>query len=139
MRPSYIGSLGQDGHRGHVVTGPSPRKFPSPSIMSPKDSKPLPLSDTLRDLALLRVSDINLSSLLSTSSIEQPPSSESKVDDGCAAVEASVERSYEFVREARSAVRMHSRGDVDTLGDTVNDVRCRIEEVLRGLDKDESG
>jgi hypothetical protein len=103
-----------------------------------KDTKSLPLSDTLRDLALLRVSDIDLSPLLSTtSSVEQGQSlSSSELDgDDRAAVNASVERSYEFVKAARSAVRMHHRGDVEKIGKTIDDVRSKIDDVLKGLEQ----
>jgi len=85
--------------------------------MSGKDKCPLPLADLLRDLALIRVSDTDLSKVLDESS-EQ---------------DESVERSRIFVREARAALKVQNRGDVGRVGDTLNRVREGF-EVLKELD-----
>jgi hypothetical protein len=92
--------------------------------------KPLPLSSTLRDLALLRASDIDLTSLLPP---KPTPSSEpdfvAKVD-----VDDSVRRSYEFAREARAAVKILNNGEVDREGARLETgVRNQLEDVLKGL------
>jgi hypothetical protein len=106
-----------------------------------KDSKPLPLADTLRDLALLRASDIDLTPQLSNSRGEEPapnpPKSDNNDNDNDAAVDDSVASSYNFVTEARNAVRMHYRGDVDTVGKAVDDIRSKIEDAVRGLSHEE--
>jgi hypothetical protein len=98
---------------------------------------PLPLSETLRDLALLRASDVDLSIPLAaalkaspiTTPIQPKDANDAKVDN-------SVERSYEFAREARNAVRMLHRGAVDQQGAKVEDVRAKLEELNRGLADD---
>ena len=98
-------------------------------------SKPLPLSDTLRDLALLRVSDLELSSLIPTSS---PDASAKDLDHHDAernVIDSSVKRSYEFAQEARKAIRILNRGDVDTQGGKVESVRSKLEDVLKGLEQ----
>ena len=89
-------------------------------------SHPLSLEDTLRDLAVLRSSDINLAAIL-TSTIPAP----SAVSP--TAVDASVARSYEFVQAARAAIKIKNRGEVEAQGERVNDVRGRLEDVLDGL------
>ena len=100
-------------------------------------SKPLPLADTLRDLALLRASDIDLTHLLSNSRGEEPTPNPPKSENNDAAVDDSVASSYHFVTEARNAARMHYRGDVDTVGKAVDDVRSKIEDAVRGLSRGE--
>lgn len=89
--------------------------------MAPKESTPLPLSNTLGDLAILRASDVDLSAVLSGG--QEAHSERSDV----------VAQSYEFVSEARAALRILYRGDVDKEGERVDGVRNGLEEVLRGL------
>lgn len=99
-------------------------------------TKPLPLSDTLRDLALLRVSDFDLSSLLpqpatptgSVHTATSPDDSEKTAIDSC------VIRSYEFATEARKAIRILNRGEVDSQGSRIENVRSQLEDVLKGLE-----
>jgi hypothetical protein len=101
--------------------------------MSSKSQKPLPLSDTLRDLALLRTSDLDLLSLVPGSTKTDPPTeaSQSKKAD----IDACVEKSYEFAREARSAIKILNRGDVDRLGEKLEELRSQLEDVKEGLSK----
>jgi hypothetical protein len=98
---------------------------------------PLPLSETLRDLALLRASDVDLSGPLAQA-LKRSSAASSTAQSGetpkSAEVEASVDRSYEFAREARKAVRMLHRGAVDEQGARVEEVRAKLEELTRGLD-----
>lgn len=98
----------------------------APSI---KDAKPFAMGDTLRDLALLRSSDIDLSSL-----IPVPPKDKTKADEGHSEVEGAVEGSYTFVREARAAMRLHNRGDAEAQGKRVEEIRIALEEVHSGLE-----
>lgn len=104
--------------------------------MAPKQN-PLPLSDTLRDLALLRASDLDFASVLAESepSSTQLESSntapENSVTDD---VRDSVQRSYEFVSEARAALKILNRNEVDKEGLRVDEVRGRLEDVLQGLE-----
>lgn len=94
---------------------------------------PLPLENTLRDLALIRAFDIDLSSVLASSDPPQAPStSASKVDS---AVEESVARSYEFAQAAREAMRIQGRGDVEKQGERVEEVRAKLAEVVEVLDR----
>jgi hypothetical protein len=88
----------------------------------------LPLSETLRDLALLRASDVDLAPALAAAAIPaQTPA------PGDAAVDASVDASYELAREARAAVRLLDRGEVDRQGARVDALRGVLEEVLAGV------
>ncbi|KZT04631.1 uncharacterized protein LAESUDRAFT_727805 [Laetiporus sulphureus 93-53] len=91
---------------------------------------PLPLSDTLRDLALLRAADCDLSSAL------PPPitsnQSAASLEEGT--VYESVERSYEFVREARAVMRLLGREEVEKQGARLEEVRSGLEDVLHGLE-----
>ena len=92
-------------------------------------AQPLALSDALRDLALLRVSDIDLDSLL-------PPdttTSDTLSGMGKGDVDLSVRNSYEFASEARKVIKLFNRGDVDTQGAKVEDLRSQLEDVLKGL------
>ncbi|KIJ23464.1 hypothetical protein M422DRAFT_39599 [Sphaerobolus stellatus SS14] len=91
---------------------------------SSKDKEPLPLSDLLRDLALIRASDTELSEILRATSA----SSESDNKDNV------VDQSYTFVKEARAALRIQYRGDLDRVGNTLDHVREGLEEVLEGID-----
>ncbi|KAJ7594719.1 hypothetical protein C8J56DRAFT_927475 [Mycena floridula] len=91
-----------------------------------KDTKPLALADTLRDLALLRAaSDIDLSALLPHSV------SNSHIESD---VEKSMQMSYEFAKEARSALKIYNRNTVDEQGNRVESVRTKLDEALSGLE-----
>jgi hypothetical protein len=93
--------------------------------------KALPLSETLRDLALLRASDLDLSSLLPAT----PPQAAMASDNSeNASVNSSVAQSYEFAVEARKAIRILNRGDVDSQGGRVESIRSQLEDVLKGLE-----
>ncbi|KAG7446463.1 uncharacterized protein BT62DRAFT_931894 [Guyanagaster necrorhizus] len=93
--------------------------------MAPKTStKPLPLSDILHDLALLRVSNVDLSVLV-------PSSSEATSPD--TSVEISVQRSHDFIQSARSALRLRDMETADAEGRRLDAVRIRLDELSRGL------
>ena len=96
------------------------------AVPMPKSSneKPLPLSDTLRDLALLRASEIDLASCIpvSTSKETEPEK------------ELSVVRSHEFVEEARAALRILNRGVVDKEGAKIDELRNDLEETIIGIE-----
>lgn len=99
--------------------------------MSPRETTPLPLSDTLRDLAILRASDVNLSAILPSSEARDLAGSPLSAEDE--EKRRIVERSYEFVQEARAAMRILNRDEVEKQGARVDDVRNGLEEVLNGL------
>ena len=88
-----------------------------------KDAKALPLSDTLRDLALLRASDVDLAGLL-------PASVDSKTAGGD---EDSLDDSSEFIRETRKALRIHDRGDAQVQGKALEEISAKYEDLLAGL------
>ena len=98
--------------------------------------KPLPLSETLRDLALLRASDLNLSTLLPGTSPES--SSVQTVttpdDSETATVDSSVARSYELAVEARKTIRILNTASIDSQGGKVDKIRSQLEDVLKGLE-----
>lgn len=86
----------------------------------------------MRDLALIRVTDLELSSLVPGSSPDAPTTkSENSANSD---IEHFVERSYDFVQEARNAIKILNRGDVDTQGGKVESVRSQLEDVLKGLE-----
>lgn len=97
-------------------------------------SNPLPLGVTLRDLALLRASDVELSSLLPppASAATRPANKDGGAEQE--SVDSTVQQSYEFVRESRAAIKLLDRGDVDKEGSKVEDIRSQLGDVLLGLD-----
>ncbi|THH20777.1 hypothetical protein EW146_g621 [Bondarzewia mesenterica] len=99
-------------------------------MASKSKSNPLALEDTLRDLALLRASDLDLSSILASASASQSQHTE---------IDASVELSYEFAREARKAVKIQDKGAVEVQGSRVEDARTRLEDVMLGLEGSRDG
>ncbi|KAG1742226.1 hypothetical protein EDB19DRAFT_1702862 [Suillus lakei] len=88
---------------------------------------PLPLHDTLRDLALLRASSVDLSGLISndTASSQAPREVER--------VEEFTIQSYAFVREARTALRMHNSGEAQKQAIMIEKVQEELVDVLRSL------
>lgn len=97
-----------------------------------KDAKPFPLGNTLRDLALLRASEIDISSLLGE--LKRVPEGSNSGDASTTQVGISVDQSYKFVRETRMAIKMHNRGDAETQGKRVEEVRCQLDELVKGLE-----
>ncbi len=91
---------------------------------SSKDAKPLPLSATLRDLAVLRVSGLDLSSLV--------PTPARKLES--LEADVSVERSTAFIQAARSAIKVQNMGSVGAAGRKLESLRGVIDEVSHGLD-----
>lgn len=102
-------------------------------MSSKSKEKPLALSSTLQDLALLRVSDVDLSSLLPNST-----TANTKLTSDLTEVDESVQQSYEFAREARSALKIHNSGVVDSQGGRLESVRTSLEDALKGLDGNSS-
>ncbi|KAI0915821.1 hypothetical protein AcW1_003683 [Taiwanofungus camphoratus] len=107
-------------------------------MASKSKASPLPLSDTLRDLALLRASDCDLSSVLSNTLASSSPNLQSKpldpISDREHSIDDPVTRSYEFVRETRAVIRLLNRGEVERQGERLEGVRSRLEDVLQGLE-----
>lgn len=97
-----------------------------------QDKSPLPLSDTLRDLAVLRASDIDLASFLPPEETSGSSTEQAQSGDQGKELRA-VERSFEFVKEARAAIRILNRGDVDEQGARIDEAREGLEEIANGL------
>jgi hypothetical protein len=93
-----------------------------------KDGKPFVLSDTLRDLALLRASDLDLATLVPTTVTKN--STQAQEDE---TVEESLKNSYHYVRSARNIVKTNDRGDVDAQGQRIEHVREELSNVDEGL------
>ncbi|KAF9451285.1 hypothetical protein P691DRAFT_808270 [Macrolepiota fuliginosa MF-IS2] len=94
-----------------------------------KDQKPFALSDTLRDLALLRASDLDLAALVPSS-----PGSGTQQTERETAVEDSLESSHEYVRSARTVIKISDRGDVDAQGQRIEGIREKLSDVEAGLE-----
>lgn len=92
--------------------------------------KPLPLSETLRDLALLRSCDVDLANLL-------PPSADTTSTTEASEAELTVARSFEFVAQARAALKIMNREQVEKQGSRVEDIRSTLEDVNQGLGGDQ--
>ncbi|KXN93406.1 hypothetical protein AN958_00332, partial [Leucoagaricus sp. SymC.cos] len=93
-----------------------------------KDQKALPLSNTLRDLALLRASDLDLTTLVPVPSANSTQQSEENK-----AIEASLENSYDYVRLARAVMKINDREDVDVQGHRIEGVREKLSNIEDGL------
>ncbi|KAG2140450.1 hypothetical protein BD769DRAFT_151040 [Suillus cothurnatus] len=85
---------------------------------------PLPLHDTLRDLALLRASSVDLSGLIADDTPSSQPPKE---------IEESTIQSYAFVREVRTALRMHNSGEAQKQAARIEKVQVELVDVLRSL------
>jgi len=77
----------------------------------------LTLQDTLRDLAFLRVSDIDLGTVL--------PASKRGSEH-----EDAFKLSQELVRDGREVVRIQERGLVEKEGVKLDGIRERLEEIV---------
>ncbi|KDR75387.1 hypothetical protein GALMADRAFT_249433 [Galerina marginata CBS 339.88] len=89
-------------------------------------SKPLPLSDVLRDLAILRSFGLDLPDVFKSTT-------ETNRDSSDSSVQQSVSTSYEFVQAARAALRLRDSGKLDSQGNAIEQVRHKYEEVWNGL------
>lgn len=95
--------------------------------MSSSKPNPLPLGDVLRDLAVLRASDVDLAD--GTSFPDAEPADSTNETDG---TQKSVLQSYRFVKETREALKVHQRGDLDKQGDELGILRSKLEELRDG-------
>ncbi|KAF8894941.1 hypothetical protein CPB84DRAFT_1284465 [Gymnopilus junonius] len=90
-------------------------------------TKPLPLADILKDLAVLRAAGLNLaqvSKLTTASDFDQGSTSP---------VHQSVSDSYEFVQVSRAAIKLHDSGKVESQGNKIDQARQKYEDILDGL------
>ena len=88
--------------------------------MTSKSKKPLPLSDILRDLALLRASGHDFKATQQSS--DAAPSS------------PSVATSYEYIATIRAALKLNDSGKLEAEGKKIEDVRNKYEEVVECLE-----
>lgn len=100
--------------------------------MSSNKPNPLPLGEVLRDLAVLRASDVDLSDGTTFPDAESTDSANEA--DG---TQKSVQQSYQFVKEAREVLKVHQRGDLDKQVDKLGVLRSKLEE-LRGGTRDDN-
>jgi hypothetical protein len=87
------------------------------------------MSNTLHDLALLRVSDFDLSTPLSSRALPAESRSSDQPE-----VDASVELSYAFTEEARKALKVLNTAAVDAQGSKVDQSRAELEEALQAME-----
>ncbi|KAG8837886.1 hypothetical protein FRC18_007469 [Serendipita sp. 400] len=83
-------------------------------------SNNLPFSVTLKDLAVLRASDVDLSTVLEA----QEPSSNTE----------SLERSREFIKEARATLKIANSESVEKQGARIEEVRTLGDGLLVALE-----
>ncbi|KAF9484486.1 hypothetical protein BDN70DRAFT_872514 [Pholiota conissans] len=99
------------------------------SAKSKLPSKPLPLSDVLRDLAVLRSSGQSIPEVFKLPRLGERSANTPNTN----AVDSSVSLSYDYIREARAAIRLHDSGKVGIQGTKIEEVRTKYEELLEGL------
>jgi len=97
--------------------------------MSSSKPNPLPLGDVLRDLAVLRASDVDLSDGVTFPDSGSADSANQANSNG---TQQSVQQSYQFVGEAREALKVHQRGDPDKQGDKLDILRGELEDLQDG-------
>ena len=100
----------------------------APAPARKKDAPPLAFEDTLRDLAILRASSVDLAAVLASNTTLPTTSSADTTEE-----EVSVSRSYEFAQAARAAINIRNKGDVEAQVERVNDIRDKLEDVALGL------
>ena len=106
----------------------------NPGKPDAKAIRPLPLSLTLHDLALLRASDIDFASLLPPPTPDQSSAGKDSEGSGDAAIQDSVQRSMEFSREARAALKLLHTDAAEREGARVDQIREKLEDAMKGLD-----
>lgn len=95
--------------------------------MSSTKPNPLPLGDVLRDLAVLRASDVDLSE--GTTFPDYGSADNTNEADG---TQQSVQESYQFVKGAREALKVHQRCDLDKQGEKLGILGGKLEDLRDG-------
>lgn len=94
--------------------------------MTSKSRKPLPLSDILRDLALLRASALKIPEIFKAaqqdSDVISPTSSSPESAPSVAA-------SYNYVATVRAAIKLNDSGKLGGEGKKIEDARNKYEEL----------
>ena len=95
--------------------------------MTSKSNKPLPLSDILRDLALLRASAHDISKIFKAaqqrSDVISPTSSSPEEST------PSVAASYNYVATVRAAIKLNDSGKLGAEGKKIENARNKYEEL----------
>jgi len=100
----------------------SPSPNPNPMSDKPPHPSPLPLAGTLQDLALLRASSVDISSLLPHDAAAKPGGEDDEHH------RTALEQSSMFVEEMHHAIRIDLSGAADR-------IKGRIETLEREVDK----
>ena len=79
------------------------------------------MSDILRDLAVLRANDVDLTKLHETAPRDE--------------LNESVEKAQELSKEARAALKIQNQELVENEGKRIDELRARLEDVVSGLSK----
>ena len=91
--------------------------------MTSKSRKPLPLSDILRDLALLRASALDIPEIFKAAQHDSDVISSSPESD------PSVAASYSYVATVRAAIKLKDLGKLEAVGKKIEDARNKYEEL----------
>ena len=104
------------------------------------DVVPLSLGDTLRDLALLRASGVDLVEAIGEGEgdVGVGVEGQSQLRQKESEKDRLVEKSFEFVRETRAALRVVYKDDVGEQGKRIDELREGLEECVAGMDSNSS-
>ena len=97
--------------------------------MTSKSGKPLPLSDILRDLALLRASALDIPEIFKAA--QQGSESFDVISPTSSSPEStpSVGASYNYVATVRAAIKLSDLGKLGAEGKKIEDARNKYEEL----------
>ena len=98
---------------------------------SPTLQTPLPLTSTLRDLAVLRAASIDLSTLPDPSS--DSPTTNSSSPRTKPEVQKSVQDSSDYIREVRAAIRLEQSGRMEAAGENIEKLLQTMDELTDEL------
>lgn len=87
--------------------------------------KPLPLSDVLRDLALLRASALDIPEIFKAAQQDSDVISASSSPESVPSVAAS----YSYVATVRAAIKLKDSGKLEAEGKKIEDTRNKYEEL----------
>ena len=96
--------------------------------MTSSKPNPLPLGDVLRDLAVLRATDVEPSGGTTLPDAESADSTR-----GVDGSQQFVQHSYQFVKEARGALRIQQQCDLDKQEEKLSLLRSKLEELQDGV------
>ncbi|KAF8813646.1 hypothetical protein BYT27DRAFT_7056092, partial [Phlegmacium glaucopus] len=94
--------------------------------------KPLPLSDILRDLALLRASGHDIPEIFKAT--QQSPEATPSSSSTSMVESSSVAASYNYIATVRAALKLNNSGKLEARGKKIEDIRNKYEELLECLE-----